>query len=451
MLTGNEKKAFRITVGITVLAFLLLAGGSGAVPVVEWNKTFVGTEIALVQQTTDGGYILAGHAAGYALSSGGTGYDALLIKTDANGIEQWNKTFKGQILNCFGGCGNAAAGSVQQTSDGGYIFAGNVDFNRWLVKTDSYGNEQWNKTFISAVNLGTDALVQETSDGGYIIISSSSPNYSVWLIKTDKKGDMQWNKTFWGEYINTDNYVQLTSDGGYILAGSNSPGGTWLIKTNASGNEKWSRTFGNLGILSVQQTSDGGYILPGYSNDGAWLIKTDINGNKQWYKTYGGDLGRASSVRQTLDGGYIFVGHYGSVSVVNGIIDHKGVWLTKTDANGKEQWNMTLFGEANESSASSVQQTSDGGYIIAGRISYSGYNGPILVKLSGEQGEVTKVPTASPTVKAEITKVPTVSTTEKAEETKSPIAVPTKKVEGFEVVLVIAALSSVYMFMIKRR
>ena len=107
--------ALRIAVGITMLV-LLLAGGAGAVPVEEWNKTYRGTYAHSVQQTADGGYILAGQMYKEYLN-----YDALLIKTDTNGIEQWNKSFgKTDIDNAY---------AVQQTGDGGYILAGYTHAN----------------------------------------------------------------------------------------------------------------------------------------------------------------------------------------------------------------------------------------------------------------------------------------------------------------------------------
>ena len=239
-----------------------------------------------VQQTLDGGYILAGF-------SHDTN-DAWLIKTDANGNEQWNKTFGGPEMEY--------AHSVRQTSDGGYILAGSTHSygsggaDAWIVKTDANGNEQWNKTF------GQASSVVQTSDGGYIfagqIESSGSGNTDAWIIKTDVNGNEQWNKTFGMAGDGAASSVYQTTDGGYILAGNidtaKNPDfkgeilyvdyDVWLIKTDASGNPEWSRTFGGLrgeGVLSVQQTSDGGYILAGntesYGSGGSdfWLIKVE--------------------------------------------------------------------------------------------------------------------------------------------------------------------------------
>jgi hypothetical protein len=484
MLMANEMRAFRIMIGITLLAILLLAGGVGAIPIEEWNKTYGGTGnsgVRSVHQTSDGGYILAG----YRFSSG-AGYDALLIKTDANGNEQWIKT--------FGGTGEERAESVQQTSDGGYILAGYVllspnGYDALVIKTDANGNQQWNKTFGGK---GADEArsVQQTKDGGYIvagkyslILDSGYPG-DGWLIKIDADGNQQWSKIFGraitsctvnmpGETVDVNasdefSSVQQTSDGSYILAGrtetNNQPECTgfvdnaWLMKTDANGNEQWNKPLdGPIMASSVQQTLDGGYVLVSYSPDknepsgvasrsDAWLIKTGANGNVQWKKTFGGTKSDvAYSVMQTKDTGYILAGYTESYGAGN------DAWLIKTDSNGNEQWNKT-FGGAKQERAFTVEQTSDAGYILAGyNVSSTGFTDAWLIKVRGEPSETIIAPTANPTEKAEITKVPTIIPTEKNEPTQFPTAVPTAKAAGFEVFLALVTLSAIYIFMHKKR
>ena len=333
-----------------------------------WN--FGGTnydEGSSVQQTTDGGYIIVGTTEAIGnpeFPITGTPPDIYLIKTDGSGIEQWSQT--------FGGSGSEIGHYVQQTTDGGYIITGQTDStesgNGWdvyLIKTDGNGIEQWSQTFGGA---GTDngQSVQQTTDGGYIVAGS-------WLIKTDGNGNTEW--------INQDIHgydVQQTTDGGYIICGTtNSFGdGTWdvyLIKTDGSGIEQWTKTFGGGNDyyygLSVQQTTDGGFIISGptlfVDNNGnvysdVYLIKTDGNGDSLWTKTFGGtDLEQSSSVQQTTDGGYIICGQTGPFG-------SEDVYLIKTDGSGIEQWSKT-FGGSGEDWGYSVQQTTDGGYIITGK------------------------------------------------------------------------------------
>ncbi|MCG2676856.1 hypothetical protein L6304_06800, partial [bacterium] len=139
--------------------------------------------------------------------------------------------------------------------------------------------------------------------------------------------DTLWTKTYGGKGFDEGSSVQQTSDGGYIIAGcTGSFAGRWLdvylVRTDANGNALWTKTYGGKDIdggSSVQQTSDGGYIIAGYTESfGAggqdvYLIRTDANGNALWTKTYGGkDNDGGSSVQQTSDGGYIIAGCTGS-------------------------------------------------------------------------------------------------------------------------------------------
>lgn len=420
--------------------------GSGAVPAEEWNKTFGGTGrdgAYSVAQTSDKGYILLGVKKSY-----GVGQNAWLIKTDFNGSEQWNRTF----------ADGSGASYVQQTLDGGFILAGEKgsslsnNRNAFLLRTDASGNEQWNRTFKGKYNIEASSA-QQTGDGGYILagriyisgwFSSDSGREDILLIKTDIYGNEQWNKTFEVTGEDWPNSVVQTPDGGYILSGWATSLQTtwyndhtnifeaWLIKTDVNGNQQWKKTFGETiesskdtgrsnSPFTARQTSDGGYILAGSMSlseeeqNPVWLIKTDTNGNQQWKKKLGGWAGY---VQQSMDGGYFLAGR----TVSNREENH--VLLIKTDENGNELWNA-IFGKTIKGGADAVQQTNDGGYILAGTTNEVDSDDVWLIKVGREPEDIETANTSK--------------------------AGPTAKTPGFGIILAITTLSTVYFFTGKRR
>jgi len=349
----------------------------------SWQKTFGGLQDdigAAVRETSDGGYIMAGHTASY----GAGGMDLWMIKTDAAGNEIWSRT--------FGGKGDEFVTSIQQTSDGGYIMVGITssygagERDLWMIKTDALGNKQWDKTFGGEWDDG-GISVRQTKDGGFIATGATGsfgPSV-VWLIKTDALGNELWNETIASEedvgQMSTGSSVQQTDDGGYIVAGDSSKENILLIKTDSQGHKQWEKIFGGLSVdgtsvnanSRVLQTSDGGYIIDSYTSQNGfggmnlWLIRTDAAGNEIWSKTFGGkgdDFGTA--IQQTSDGGYIITGHTSSYGA--GGTD---LWMIKTNSAGNEIWSKT-FGGKGDDFGTAVQQTSDGSYIMTGRTSSYG-------------------------------------------------------------------------------
>ncbi|MBI5118760.1 thrombospondin type 3 repeat-containing protein, partial [Candidatus Poribacteria bacterium] len=334
----------------------------------EWQGTFGGAQEDAAYgaaPTDDGGYVIIGETTSYGAGS----YDILMIKTDADGNTQWSKT--------FGGTGIENGFSVEQTADGGYIVAGLTtsfgagSYDAWLIKTDGSGAEEWSRTFGGG---GWDEgySAQQTSDGGYLILgrtdSYGAGSHDAWLIKTDPSGIEEWSETFGGTNWDEARDVRQTGDGGYIISGwteSFGAGGkdAWLLKLDADRNSQWSKTFG--GSLwdaagEVQLTSTGGYITCGYTesygNSGSydiWLIETDAIGNMVWSRTFGGpgtELG--GMVLKTADGGYIVGGGrepYGSADAL----------LIKTDAAGNEVWSRVIGGADYDTIQDLIQEGSE--------------------------------------------------------------------------------------------
>ena len=384
------KNLITLIINTSIIALVCSAGIKYTNAQIMFQKTFgeenYYDECIAVEQTIDDGYILAGMTRyideGYR--------DIYLIKTDINGDMIWRKT--------YGGTNNDVAKSMQKTADGGYIITGwTISFGEgyedvYLIKTDDNGNLLWSKTFGGA-SREKGYSVQQTVDGGYIITgyteSFGAVNEDVYLIKTDGNGDLMWSKTFGGTGQDIGHSVKQTVDGGYIIAGIRN-NDVYIIKTDNQGDILWTRILGDgnsSSAFSIQQTIDYGYIIVGSTNSfgvgerDVYLIRMNENGDILWAKTFG-DIGVLSetgySVQQTDDGGYIIAGERQKTDP-----GPYNVYLIKTNADGDLQWSK-IFGTTIES-GQSVKQTDDGGYVIAGNklgsiINYYGNYDVYLIK-----------------------------------------------------------------------
>jgi regulation of enolase protein 1 (concanavalin A-like superfamily) len=291
---------------------------------------------------------------------------------------QWAKT--------YGGSDNENAWSIQQTSDGGYITAGYTESfgaggrDIWVLKLDSNGTIEWQKTYGGIYNELAN-FIQQTSDGGYIVAGISfsfgagySDTSDIWILKLDSEGDMEWQRTYGGSNSDNGHFIQQTSDGGYIVSGctysfGNGSNDGWILKLTSTGDIEWQHSFGGWGYdsaSSIQETNDAGYIIAGYTySSGAgydiWILKLDSEGDMKWQRTYGGSNGDFPHfVQQTSDEGYIVSGC--TFSFGNGSRDGLIIKLTST---GDIEWQHS-YGGSDSDCVHSIQQTSNGGYIAEG-------------------------------------------------------------------------------------
>ncbi|MGD6852048.1 MAG: hypothetical protein ACQCN6_08320 [Candidatus Bathyarchaeia archaeon] len=358
-----------VTAMLAVIPLLAVASDSQTgtqTPTTLWRKMYVSNGAYDAIQTSDGGYAI--------ISPGGDG--CLLVKFDSEGNVEWSKSHGHPVYGVY-------PESVVQTSDGGYAVAGLAQSingsvgHVWLFKTDSYGALLGNKILGDDKGYQDARCLIQTSDGGFAITGDyggydgyDGPNgWNFLLMKTDPDGNLQWTKIIGKRDDDRATSIIQTRDGGYALTGCTSvPGNSpmfWLVKTNSAGNMQWNQSYPETHggwSYDLTQTFDGGYALVGTA--GGWsgstgsicLVKTDSAGNKQWLQSIGETMEFATSVIQTSDGGY----------AVSGGRDFQ---LAKIDAFGNLQWNYSDSNGPviNGTLACTVIQTKDGNYFLAGK------------------------------------------------------------------------------------
>lgn len=380
-------------------------------PALEWQRALGGSlkdDAYDVRQTADGGYVLAGEVGSndgdVTVNHGST--DAWVIKLDTTGTITWEKALGGSDIEI--------AYAVQQTNDGGFVVAGTTtsndgdvtgnhgDYDAWVVKLDDLGNITWQRT-LGGTDSDQALAIQETTDNGYVLVGKTTSDdgdvtgnhgsNDVWVVKLNDVGNITWQKTLGGTFSDIAYAVQQTMDGGYVIAGktisqdgdvmgNHGYSDAWVVKLDAMGSILWQKAIGGSdddNAYAVQETSTG-YVFAGStkSNDGdvignngywdAWVVKLDPMGNIIWQKALGGsDWDNAYAVMETTDGGYVVAGKTRSND--GDVIGHNGdhdVWVVKLNDQGNVTWQRVLGGSAWDS-ANAVVQTTDGGYVMTGR------------------------------------------------------------------------------------
>jgi len=396
---------------ITLSLFLTSLYLTAQAPSIEWQISLGGSGddyAHSIQQTTDGGYVVAGRSNstdGNVTGNHGNP-DYWVVKLDSTGTIEWQKS--------FGGTGWEVAYFIQQTTDGGFVVAGysnstdgNVTGNHgssdyWVVKLSSIGVLEWQKS-LGGTGADYARVIKQTSDRGYIAagysnsldgdVTGNHGGNDYWVVKLDSIGTIEWQRSLGGSGFDIAESIQQTADGGYVVAGGSeyNDGDVtgnhglpdyWVVKLSSTGVLEWQRSLGGTGedvARSIQQTIDGGYIVVGSSpsidgdvigNHGEydyWVVRLDSTGTIEWQKCLGGTgYDMAGYIQQTADGGFVVAGNSksndGDITGNHGSSDY---WVVKLDSIGIIEWQRSLGGTGIDF-AHSIQQTPDGSYVVAG-------------------------------------------------------------------------------------
>jgi hypothetical protein len=392
-------------------AFWLFLGPLYTQSNIQWQTCLGGSnvdEARCIQTTDDGGLIVIGKT----LSNNGDvsgnhgGNDFWVVRLNSLGTILWQKT--------LGGSNHDRGYYVQQTNDDGFIVVGFTESNNgdvqgnhgdkdiWVVKLNSTGIIQWQKT-LGGSYWEEAWCVRQTSDNGFIVAGRSNSldgdvigNHGAmdfWVVKLTETGNLEWQKSLGGSLDDIPYSIKQTLDGGYIVAGTtNSSDGDvtgfhgstdyWVMKLSDMGEIEWQKALGTTSLdraNDVFQTSDGGYFVVGEAsaNNGdvtghhggydIWAVKLNEIGEIEWQKALGGsDEEFGKSAQQTDDGGYIIAG---ATQSTNGdVIGNDGgldIWVVKLTPDGSMEWQKTLGGTQGDW-GNSIQQTPENGFILAG-------------------------------------------------------------------------------------
>ncbi|RME05389.1 MAG: hypothetical protein D6803_09035, partial [Anaerolineae bacterium] len=317
-----------------------------------WQKTYggEGDEYILDLKESGDGFI----AAGWTESFGAGDADFWVLRLDAQGDILWEKTYGGRRVD--------QAWSVDTTRDGGYIVAGGTESfgaggaDYWLLKLDAQGEIEWQKTYGGKEDDGGGGDYEEyvvraleDRDGNFVLASESASfgpgDIAIWVLKLDPQGQILWQKAYGGEYEESLWTFTELPGGGYLLPGvttSFSPdlsGDLWVLQIDAQGEILWQRLYGLAELwdeaLTAGVTSDGGSLIGGYyeeENDWDWtLLRLDAEGQLLWSRKYEYAWDWPNAVQALEDGGFAVAG----VAWPNAQELPEDLWMMRLDAEGQ--------------------------------------------------------------------------------------------------------------------
>ena len=371
-------------------------------------KSFGGSlteDFRSVIETKDNGFIAVGYSEStdIGFENKGNG-DAIIVKYSKNGVQEWVNGFGGSKWDSFNSVvetqdGGFIAVGESVSTDAGFNNNSRAGYpDAILVKYDKDGNQEWIKSFGGA-NADYFNCIIETSNEKFIAIGESYSTdagfqnkgyYDSFIIQYDKDGNQEWITSFGGSNWDCFNSLIRTQDGGFVIAGfSHSTDAGFenrggcdivIVKYDRNGNQEWIKNFGGSNdeyVKAIIETRDKGFIIVGYSlsidagftNNGlddAIIIKCDRNGNQEWITSFGGS-GRDyfNSVTEAKDGGFIIVGESNSsdMECIN-----KGAYdslIVKYDKGGNQEW-IKFFGGSNDDYFNLIIKSKSGDFIISG-------------------------------------------------------------------------------------
>ena len=290
----------------------------------------------------------------------------------------------------YGGISNERAHSIQQTSDGGYVVAGETtsygagDKDIFVMKIDVNGMEQWAKTYGSTfTDDGFSITIKQTNDLGFII-SGSTNGFGAgsfddsYIIKLDNTGTIQWEKRISGSSWDRFRDVVELANGDFLLTGSGSSFSAGnmdahYVKISSNGNLIWIKNLGNTSrehSQSIIELSGGNHILSGNTNitnnsstnrANPFLIKTTNSGTVIWGKEYNIST-FFTDINETImlnDGNLLNVGETRASDAGN-----HDIFLLKTDTNGTVIWSKKYGGTGNDIGVN-IREKTNGDLIIS--------------------------------------------------------------------------------------
>lgn len=360
---------------------------------IQWEQNYGGSlddYLKILQETPDGGYIMGGHTDSndFDVSSNNGNFDIWLVKLDAGGTIQWEQNYGGSssdYLDNFTVTSDGGYILVGSTySSNGDISSNQGGEDAWVIKLNAQGVIQWEKTY-GGSNDDSFAAVELTPDGGYLFGGASksddgdltshygSTSFSdFWLVKTDANGNISWQKNYGGTAGESIRAMDQLANGGYILGGSTYSNGDdvssnngefdyWIVKIDENGNILWDKNYGSGDsetLNNVKEANDGGFIIGGLARASGgdvggnyngsldfWLVKTDPFGNIIWEQNYGGSSPEEfGMLALTDDDGYIVGGETASNN--NDVSNFYGVrdfWVFKLSEDSPYTSNHTII------------------------------------------------------------------------------------------------------------